>query len=244
MDEYAQLGSIHHIQVLSAPQVAAQAIRGAIITAKFKPGERLVERKLAEDLGIGQPTLREALKELEYEGLVRKIPQRGTYVAKPSKNDLEKMLAVRMSLEVLAIDLAARKMTSQAEDELEGIVNEMASAAQAMNLARFNDCDVAFHRTIWTLAANEYLAKALHLVMFQLFVFGVTGEDAQRQEKFLAAAGQHNRILDALRSRDPIIARRTFAQETLNFWQVQYGISTGEMPDDLLGPVLLLESRA
>ena len=44
-----------------------------------------MEGKLAEDLGIGQPTLREALKELEYEGLVRKIPQRGTYIAKPSK---------------------------------------------------------------------------------------------------------------------------------------------------------------
>jgi len=49
--------------VASAPQVAAQAIRDAIITAKFKAGERLVEGKLAEDLGIGQPTLREALKE-------------------------------------------------------------------------------------------------------------------------------------------------------------------------------------
>jgi len=71
--------------VASAPQVAAQAIRDAIITAKFKAGERLVEGKLAEDLGIGQPTLREALKELEYEGLVRKIPQRGLISRSPAR---------------------------------------------------------------------------------------------------------------------------------------------------------------
>jgi DNA-binding GntR family transcriptional regulator len=231
-DNYGQTRMIRRIEVASAPQVAAQAIRDAIITAKFKAGERLVEGKLAEDLGIGQPTLREALKELEYEGLVRKIPQRGTYIAKPSKNELEKMLAVRMQLESLAINLAARKMTSQVEDELTGIVNEMASAARSMDLARFNDSDVAFHRVIWALAANEYLAKALHLVTFQLFVFGVTGEQSQNEVKFLASVDQHNNILNALRSRDPIIAGRTFVKETLSFWQLHYGISTSEMLTD------------
>jgi DNA-binding GntR family transcriptional regulator len=220
---------IGKIEIASAPQLAAQAIRDAIITAKFRAGDRLVEGKLAESLGIGQPTLREALKELEYEGLVRKIPQRGTYIANPTKEDLRRMLAVRMPLEILAIGQAAQRITAPVEEELKDLVGGMDTAAEAMDLARFNDCDVAFHRRIWALADNEYLTRALHLVTFQLFVFGITGNQAYSKAKFLASAEQHRRILQGLASRHPERAIRTFVEETLGFWRSEYGISTEEI---------------
>lgn len=85
------------ITVLRAPEAAAQAIRDAILTGRLKPGQRLIEKKLAADMGIGQPTLREAFKELEFQGFLRKIPLRGTYVNRLDKDDYRMILEVRIA---------------------------------------------------------------------------------------------------------------------------------------------------
>src|ERR671936_391943 len=97
------LGRVHF---QSIPETVAETLREGIIAGKLKPGERLVEQKLAAQLGIGQPTLREALKELEYQGFVRKVPNRGTYVTRLSQEDFSKILEVRMALEALVIERA------------------------------------------------------------------------------------------------------------------------------------------
>jgi DNA-binding FadR family transcriptional regulator len=102
------------INVPSAPQAAAEALRNAIIAGDIKPGERLLEHKLAARLGIGQPTLREAFKELEYQGFLRKGPQRGTYVTKLSKDDFRKILEVRLALEVVGWSTRGRGQMRQA----------------------------------------------------------------------------------------------------------------------------------
>src|SRR5574337_84924 len=110
-----RLGGIRRVRVPSAPEAAAQAIRDAVLSGSLKPGDRIIEEKLATSLGIGQPTVREALKELEFQGFVRKIPRRGTYVTKLTQDDFRKILEVRMVLELFAIGLAAAKMTPEVD---------------------------------------------------------------------------------------------------------------------------------
>src|SRR5712692_11480047 len=88
---------VRPIIVQSAPQAAAEAIREAITVGRLKGGQRLVEQKLAASLGIGQPTLREALKELEFQGFVRKSPKKGTYVTELTPEDFRKIQEVRMA---------------------------------------------------------------------------------------------------------------------------------------------------
>ena len=112
VDELAE--SLSPLRLLSVPEAVAQKLRDAILAGQLKPGERLVEQKLASRFGIGQPTLREALKELEFQGFVRKSPKKGTYVTLLTPEDFRKIQEVRMSLEVVAIEKAACNMTSQA----------------------------------------------------------------------------------------------------------------------------------
>lgn len=69
------IGELRRIDVRSAADAAGDMLRKAIISGALSPGERLVEQRLASKLGIGQPTLREALKELEYQGFVRNTPK-------------------------------------------------------------------------------------------------------------------------------------------------------------------------
>src|SRR5690348_222848 len=114
----------------SLPEAVAQKLRDAILAGQLKPGERLVEQKLAGSLGIGQPTLREALKELEFQGFVRKSPKKGTYVTQLTLEDFRKIQEVRMALEVVAIEKAAVNMTDQALAELDRLVTTMRTTAK------------------------------------------------------------------------------------------------------------------
>ncbi|NWG14837.1 MAG: GntR family transcriptional regulator [Acidobacteria bacterium] len=219
------------LRVRSLAQGAAQSLRHAIISGQLKPGERLIELKLAASLGIGQPTLREALKELEHQGFVRKVPNRGTYVTSLTRDDLSKIHEVRLTLEALAFEKAARNMTSQAARELEGIVATMDDAARRLDRVAFHNSDLEFHRKVWKLAGNEYLEMVLERIVFGMFAFVLSEEG---REDFLASVGQHRNYLAGLLSGDPPQAVRVFRESTRAFWR-RYHLSE---PGDLQPPAL------
>jgi len=225
------------IQIPSAPAAAAEALRNAILVGDLKPGERLLERKLAARLRIGQPTLREALKELDYQGFVRKGPQRGTYVTQLSREDFRKIQEVRMALEVLAIEKAALHFTREAEEELCGQVRAMHAAAQAFDLGTFHKSDMAFHRLLWAMAGNEYLAKALELVAFRLFAFVLIQRPRAARNEFLDATQQHREIVAGLATGDPVKARQAFVASTLKFWGEHHQVGLAGSASWCLSPL-------
>ncbi len=183
---------------------------------------------MATRLGIGQPTLREALKELEYQGFVRKVPQHGTYVMKLSKDDFRNIQEVRMALEILAVEKAIHNLTAEAEGQLETLVEDMGQAAKEFDLGRFHRADMAFHRTVWELTGNEYLSQALELVAFRLFAFVLIQRPARARNEFVASTQQHREILAGLKSRDPIRAREAFVTSTLGFWNEFHRVEIGK----------------
>src|SRR5687767_6427665 len=91
------------LKLLNRPQAAAQALRDAILVGQLRPGDRIVENHWAATLGVGQPTIREALRELEYQGMLVKHPNRGTFVAQLSVEDYRQLIDVRMPLEKMAV---------------------------------------------------------------------------------------------------------------------------------------------
>jgi DNA-binding GntR family transcriptional regulator len=207
---------IKAVQVQSLAEAAAQMVRDAIISGKLKPGERLVEQKLAAQLAIGQPTLREALKELEHQGFVRKVTNRGSYITDLTKEDFEKIHHVRMILEAVAVEQAAAKVTPSTLSELEATVEKMDRAARKDDRTAFHKADLEFHRAVWAMSGNEYLASALERLIFSLFAFVLLG---QEQSEFIAAVSQHRDILEGLRSGNSAQARETFIRSTNRFWQ-------------------------
>ncbi len=160
-----------------------------------------------------------------------KFPQRGTYVAQLSAADYRSILEVRIPLESIAIARAAARLTPEAEKELTGYVMEMAGTGPDMELARFHNADVCFHRRIWEIANNDFLKMTLETVTFRLFIFSVVGrwpEAPNALAERLAAVQQHLAILDGLRTRNPAVARATFVRQTLNYWNTQYGLDLTE----------------
>lgn len=221
----------------SAPQAAAQAIREAIISGELRGGDRMIEQKWAERLGIGQPTLREALHELEHQGLLRRTPQRGTYVAQLSPEDFRLIQEVRIPLEAIAVGKAAENFSPAADREFTSIVESMAgSGISEIDVKSFHESDVSFHRKIWELAGNEYLRNTLETITFRLFVFSIVDRwpgNPKAMSERLAAVQEHLGILEGLRSGDKDTARKAFIKQTVQYWNAQYGLGISEEDMDM-----------
>ncbi len=207
----------------SVPEVLAEQLRDAILSGKLRAGERLVEQKLASSFGVGQPTLREALRELEMQGFVRKMGSHGTYVTEFTQEDIRKNLEVRMALEALAMEKVAPNVEKADARELEGYVAEMATGIADFDRARFHKADVAFHRKIWELAGNEYLTTALERVTFGLFAFLLVAR-TPNDTVMTHVVAQHRAILDALLTGNGRKARAGFERATLDFWRDHQGV--------------------
>ncbi len=228
------------LTIQTAPQAAAQAIRECIISGELQGGDRIIEQKWATRLGIGQPTLREALNELEHQGLLRKLQKRGTYVAQLSPEDYRLIQEIHIPLEAIAIGKAAENLTPEAEEELTAIVNAMAgNGMDHKSVKQFHDCDVAFHRKIWELAGNEYLRDILETITIRLFVFSVVGrwpDNPKAMGERLAAVQEHLGILEGLKTRDKRLARQAFVKQTVQYWNMQYGLNLDEQELSLPEP--------
>ena len=113
----------------SLREAALAAIRQAISRGDLKPGQRLVESDVAEQMGISRAPVREALRQLETEGLVVSEPHRGTFVAEVSATDLWEIYTLRAAIERLAVRLVTEKASAEMLAQLQQAVADMAQAA-------------------------------------------------------------------------------------------------------------------
>lgn len=106
-------------------EVVSETLRKAIKDGVLKPGERLMEIQLAEELGVSRTPIREAIRKLELEGFVVMVPRRGTYVADISLKDIAQVFEIRSALEQLSAGLAAERITPDELEDLERILVEV-----------------------------------------------------------------------------------------------------------------------
>jgi DNA-binding GntR family transcriptional regulator len=179
----------------------AELIRDAILAGQLEPGERIVELKLASRLGVGTTAVREALLELESQGFVSRVTNKGTFVTELSSEDVEQILRIRRELEGLAVELLERRVTDADLAILEESLAEMRSAALGADLQAFYRCDLAFHRHIWNLSGNRHLAKCLDTLVVSLFAFFIMKNTAGSAADLLASVDYHAEVLRALGNR-------------------------------------------
>ena len=116
----------------------------AIINQVLRPGERLMETQLADELGVSRTPVREAIRKLELEGLVVMVPRRGAYVAGISMRDIHEVFQVRGALEALAASLAAERITAEELEEMERQLVKEAEETEANNLKSIVQIDTTF----------------------------------------------------------------------------------------------------
>ena len=172
-----------------ADQIAA-GLRDLILSGDLRPGDRIVESRIAKQLGAGQPTVREALPALEYQGLVVRKANQGCVVTKLTRKEVEQILRIRLELEPLAAELAAEHGSAERIQALLDLAREMHQAALRFDLERFYRCDLRFHETLWELSGNAFLSRLLSQIMAPLLAFLFIRNMRNRSQVDLAASAR------------------------------------------------------
>ena len=189
--------------------VVFETLRDAIITQVLKPGERLMEIQLADEMGVSRTPVREAIRKLELEGLVVMVPRKGAYVAGVSMKDIHEVYEVRAALEMLAVTLAAERITEEELDALEQQVlreSEAESDTDEHALDNIIYIDSSFHDIIYQAAHNQRLVQFVNILQEQLQRFRAASLSRPGRSK--TALDEHKQIVEALAERNGELAAK------------------------------------
>lgn len=185
LDNYQPLG-----------KVVYNTLREAILQQVLKPGERLMEQELAEEMGVSRTPVREALRKLEQEGYIVLVPRKGAYVAGLSIKDFCNVFEMRGALEALAAGLAAARATPEEIEEMERNLVLEAAHYESSDLVKTIDVDTRFHELIYQAAKNKRLQNMLKELRDQVQRIRTKSLTAPGRLKF--ALAEHRKIVEAI----------------------------------------------
>jgi DNA-binding GntR family transcriptional regulator len=195
-------------------------LRNLILSGQLRPGERVIEWKIARQLGIGQPTAREALLILESEGLLQRHPNRGCTVTRLSLKEIDQIYRVRLELEPLAAELAVENAVNWDPSILSSAVERLAQSAESGNVEEWHRRDLEFHQALWRLADNPFLEKALSQTCVPFFAFAELVYLQSQPRDLVEQADQHAAVVSAILSNNRQQARRVTRRVLKDFWRV------------------------
>jgi DNA-binding GntR family transcriptional regulator len=172
----------------------------AILRGQLRPGDRIIETRIAQDLGVSQTPVREALRDLELLGFVTSEPFRGTRVRAFTHEELVQIYPIRAAIEGVAARAAATRITTEQLLALEEQIDRMREASELGDEATAIEADIAFHRIIVEASGNRLLEQfwtSLSLATTTFLTFSI------HRRAIEGLAARHEPILEALRARDP-----------------------------------------
>ena len=215
----SELSRLQPLNVLNLREHIAGRIREAILDGTYRPGERLVETAIADQLGVSRAPVREALSALEREGLVVSVPRRGYSVIDFTDKDIDEVYTLRLLLEIGALRRAVERFTEQDLAEMQRVVDELDEAArQKTDSEKIVALDLAFHDLICRAADHSRLYSAWNSMRLQTqLLIGLTSRTHYDHPD--EPGELHQRILDAIRDEDLKRAEATLTNHLLNAQQ-------------------------
>lgn len=174
-----------------------QMLSDGILSGKYKPGDRLNESQIARELNISRIPVREALSQLQEQGLVQNRERRGMFVTNIGPEEVLQISSLRIVLETEALRLARARMTPEIVARLEKLVAQM--DAWNGTLLEAAALDLEFHRVLWNAAGNPYLERALNSLMVPLFAHKTLEHVTQEIRRWRLS--HHRIILDLVAGR-------------------------------------------
>jgi DNA-binding GntR family transcriptional regulator len=196
-------------------QEVANRLREAIQNGKLLPGTRLVEREIAEQLGISRMPVREAIQQLVEDGLLIKEPRRGAYVHTYSEKELGEISSLRVVLERFVIERVIANWSEQSASRLESIVDAMAQAAKANDIRKVYELDFEFHHMLWTLTDHSLLLEVVAGLRDRINRFLLEATSALSPDAMGAHIEIHRHLLVILNSGDVQAAQEEISHHIL-----------------------------
>jgi len=209
------------IEPVSLKDQVLKAIRDAILQGILSPGERITESRLSKQMNVGQNVVREALQELEFQGFVERVPNKGTSVTHFSRHDIRQIYEFRTELEGFAAQLARERGRPNPEEvcQLELAIEGMQAGADRNDFWQFSRSDLQFHEIIWRISGNGFVEKALRTVATPQFSYVLIRSFHHTRLDLRAITQEHREILQVLKVADPASCRQFVTKTVENFWQ-------------------------
>jgi DNA-binding GntR family transcriptional regulator len=183
-------------------------LRQAILTDQLKPGERIVEREIAEAMETSRGPVRDALRQLENEGLVVRQAHRGTFVARLTREDAQEIYTLRVALESLAVEFVIERASSQEINRLERLVDRMQHQAQdGSTQAEAAELDLEFHHTLVEISGHRRLLAAWEALAPQIRLLLLSYRYNFPDDWDAVGVKNHRQVVKLLRGPDVALAR-------------------------------------
>lgn len=189
-------------------------IRENILSGKYKKDEELKEKTIGEELGVSRTPVREALRQLELEGLVTIIPNKGAYVVGISQKDIKDIYEIRCRLEGLCARWAAKNITPEQLDELEENIFLSDFHAGKGNAEQLVELDNKFHEVLYTASNSRELRHVLS--DFHHYVQRVRRITLADRHRAVDSNEEHRKIVEALKQHDADLAEKLANQHIMS----------------------------
>lgn len=211
----------------------AERLRTAIVYGYLTPGEYLREEALAKMLSVSRGPVREALSHLAREGLVVIQRNRGTFVARLTREDTEEIYSLRLVLERLAVERAVKRGTDEQFAAMQEVVNQMqACTERGITVQEAAELDIEFHELIYRASAHRRLYDGWQNLRQQIHILLLSRNIANADFQVITVSA-HQVILDALRNRDSAAARALIDEHLLGSYErVLTSLLVEETPAD------------
>ncbi len=181
-------------------------LKNAILNGVYKPGESLVELKLAKELGVSRTPVREAIRQLDLEGLVSSIPNNGVIEEGVTEQDVEDIYTIRKMIEGLAARWAAQKISKKQLKEMKDILDLMEFYTEKGEIDKVSELDTQFHDVVFRACRSRPLESVL--TNFHHFIQRARLVSITTDGRATVALGEHRNIYNALEKRDPDAAEK------------------------------------
>lgn len=201
---------------LSLKARAYEALKSAIMNMNIYDRDaelRLDERALSARFGVSRTPLREALAQLDNEGLVRVVPRRGIYIVRKTKGEMLEMITVWAALESMAARLATTEASNEELFSLRELVDTFSSDELARKLGEYSDANIRFHQAIISLGKCRLIGDLTDKLFFH--VRAIRQRTIFEQDRAKRSVVDHKEIVAALEARDTERAERLVREHTL-----------------------------
>ncbi len=182
-------------------QQVIEILRSAIISGRYEPGERLIESALSAELGTSRGPVREALRQLENEGLVMSFPYRGAVVVGVSDEEVhEVLIPLRLTLERYSFARALERLTDDDFAELGKQIWLLEQAGKASDLLKLAEADLGFHEIVISASGQLHTVQIWRTIWPRIRAYFYRYESFRSFEETVA---EHRVLLAALQTREP-----------------------------------------
>lgn len=181
-------------------------LREDILSGKYQEHEELREVAIGEELGVSRTPVREAFRQLELEGLIQIVPNKGAYVTGITAKDVKDIYMIRSSLESMCARLATENISESQLEELEENVYLASFHASKGHMEQMTELDNRFHHILYEACNSKMLQKLLQ--DFHQYTMRIRRKTLSTRERGIASNEEHRKIMEAVKAKDPAEAER------------------------------------